>query len=181
MKEFSSVWKSSTKPAKQRKYRFKAPLHIRGRFLNAHLSKELRQKYHARAARVRLNDRVRIMRGQFKRQEGKIEEVDLKKSVIYVSKIEHTKRDGTKARYPLQPSNVMIVELNTDDKRRFEAKEKPTAEKKAGQKAPKPSAKPAEKTFAEKASVAVQKKTAEKKTVGNQQSIQNKGTRSEKK
>jgi large subunit ribosomal protein L24 len=120
-KDFSKSWKSSKKPNKQRKFRFNAPLHIKGKFLNAHLSKELRQKYKTRALRLRLGDKVKIMRGQFKKQEGKIEEVDIKKSVVYVSKVEHTKRDGTKARYPIQPSNVMIVEINTDDKRRFKS------------------------------------------------------------
>lgn len=123
MKKFSKTWNSSKKPNKQRKFRFNAPLHIRGEFLNVHLSEELRKKYNLRAVRIRVGDKVKILRGQFKRQEGKVEEVDVKKSVIYISKIEHVKRDGTKARYPIQPSNVMIVELNTDDKKRFKKRE----------------------------------------------------------
>jgi len=125
MKRFSRAWVSSKKPNKQRKYRFNAPLHIRGEFLNAHLSKELRQKYNIRALRVRVGDKVRIMRGQFKKQEGKIEEVNVKKLKVYISKIEHVKRDGTKARYPIEPSNLMLVELNTDDKERLTSLKKP--------------------------------------------------------
>lgn len=117
--KFSSSWNSSIKPNKQRKFRFNAPLHTRGKFLNAHLSKELRKKYNMRSVRLRTGDKVRILRGQFKKQEGKIEEVNVKKSLIYVSKSEHTKRDGTKARYPIQPSNVMVIEINSDDKKRF--------------------------------------------------------------
>lgn len=129
-KLYSSSWISSTKPNKQRKYRFNAPLHIKGSFLNVHLSKELKQKYGIRALRVRVGDRVRIMRGQFKKQEGKVEDVDLKKTHIFVAKVEHTKRDGTKARHPIDPSNLLIVELNTDDKNRFTKKDaKPKAEK----------------------------------------------------
>jgi len=124
MKTFSRAWISSKKPNKQRKYRFNAPLHIRGDFLNAHLSKELRQKYNIRALRVRVGDKVRIMRGQFKKQEGKIEEVNLKKLKVYISKVEHIKRDGTKARYPIQPSNLLLVELNTDDKLRLTSQKK---------------------------------------------------------
>jgi large subunit ribosomal protein L24 len=118
MKEFSKKWISSKKPNKQRKYRYNAPLHLRGSFLNVHLSKELRQKYSIRALRVRVGDKVRIMRGQFKKTEGKVEEVDMKKLKIYIAKTEHVKRDGTKARYPIEPSNLLIVELNTDDKER---------------------------------------------------------------
>jgi hypothetical protein len=29
------------------------------------------------------------------------------------------KRDGTKARYPIEPSNLLLVELNIDDKNRL--------------------------------------------------------------
>ena len=119
MKTFSKSWISSKKPNKQRKYRFNAPLNIQGSFLNVHLSKELRAKYGTRSLRVRTGDKVRIMRGQFKKQEGKVEEVDMKKLKVYLSKVEHVKRDGTKARYPIQPSNLLLVELNVDDKKRL--------------------------------------------------------------
>jgi len=118
MKIFSPTWKSSSKPNKQRKYRFNAPLHIKGSFLNTHLSKELRTKYGIRALRLRVGDKVRIMRGQFKKQEGKIEEIDVRKTQVYVAKIEHTKKDGSKARYPIDPSNLLIIEITTDDKKR---------------------------------------------------------------
>jgi large subunit ribosomal protein L24 len=119
MKRFSKSWISSKKPNKQRKYRFNAPLNIRGSFLNAHLSKELHEKYGIRALRVRVGDKVRIMRGQFKKQEGKVEEVNVKHLKVYIAKIEHVKRDGSKARYPIEPSNLLLVELNTDDKKRL--------------------------------------------------------------
>ncbi len=120
MKTFSLNWNSSTKPNKQRKYRFNAPLHRKGAFLHAHLSKELRAKYGLRALRLRAGDKVRIMRGQYRKQEGKVEEIDVKNGQIFISKIEHTKKDGSKARHPLEPSNLLIVELNTDDKKRME-------------------------------------------------------------
>ena len=128
-KDFSTSWISSKKPNKQRKYRFNAPLHIKGTFLNVHLSKDLRQKYNLRSIRVRVGDKVKILRGQFKKQEAKVEEVNVKKTEIFLSKIEHTKRDGTKARHPVDPSNLMIIELNTDDKKRFATVKKPEAKK----------------------------------------------------
>ena len=40
-KIFSKHWKSSKQPRKQRKYRAKAPLHIKRKLLNVNLSKEL--------------------------------------------------------------------------------------------------------------------------------------------
>jgi large subunit ribosomal protein L24 len=130
MKTFSKSWVSSKKPNKQRKYAYNAPFHLRGDLLNVHLSKELRTKYSIRAIRVRVGDKVKIMRGQFKALEGKVEEVSLKNLRVYIAKAEHVKRDGTKARYPIHPSNLLLVELNTDDKRRFDnSSAKPKAEK----------------------------------------------------
>ena len=58
------------------------------------------------------------MRGQFKNKTGKIEEVSVKKTLVYVSGIEIAKRDGTKARYPINPSNLSITNVNMDDKMR---------------------------------------------------------------
>ena len=115
-KAFSSEWKSSKQPRKQRKYRSNAPLHVKQKFLHAHLSKELRKKYSKRSIALRKGDNVKVMRGQFKDKTGKVDEVSVKKTQVYVNGIEFIKRDGTKARYPLQPSNLMITELNMDDK-----------------------------------------------------------------
>jgi len=160
-KTFSKKWNSSTKPNKQRKFRFKAPLHIKGNFLNAHLSKELKAKYNTRSVRLRVGDRVKVMRGQFKKQEGKVEEVNVTKSVVFISKIEHVKRDGTKARHPLQPSNVMIIELNTEDKKRFKDKTQKQPQKVAGVAPVKKTEKTTEKKTVKPK---VQKKKAVKKT-----------------
>ena len=67
---------------------------------------------------VRKGDSVKVMRGQFKNKTGKVDEASVKKTQVYVSGIEFVKRDGTKSRYPLQPSNLMLTELNMDDKLR---------------------------------------------------------------
>jgi len=118
MKSFSRSWKSSGLPRKQRKYRYKAPLHLRSKMLGSHLSKDLRQKYGRRAMRVRKGDRVRVMVGQFRKKEGKVTRVDTKKQKIYIENVEVAKKDGSKAFYPVNASNVMIIELNMDDKKR---------------------------------------------------------------
>ena len=112
------MWKKSKKPAKQRKYRYNAPLHIKQKFVHAHLSKELRKKYGKRSIGLRKGDKVKVMRGQFKKHAGKVDIVDLKKGKIYLTGIEISKKDGTKATCPIEPSNLMITELNTDDKMR---------------------------------------------------------------
>jgi large subunit ribosomal protein L24 len=116
--KFSNLWVKSKQPRKQRKYRHNAPLHIKQKFVSAHLSKELRKKHNKRSINLRKGDGVKIMRGQFKNKTGKIEEISLKKTSVYVSGIEVVKRDGTKSRYPIHPSNLMVTELDMDDKMR---------------------------------------------------------------
>ena len=118
MKKFSTAWKSSTKQKKQRKYRSNATLHIKQKFVHSHLSKDLRKKYDKRSVGLRKGDKVKVMRGQFKKHEGKVERVDLRSTRIFVSGVESTKKDGTKILLALNPSNLMVTELNLDDKLR---------------------------------------------------------------
>lgn len=116
----ATAWKSSTQPRKQRKYRHNAPLHTKGTFLAANLAKELRDKYGVRSLRIRAGDKVRVMRGQHKGREGKVESIDVKDGKIFVSKIELVKKDGaTKVPTALTASNLRIVELDTSDKKRM--------------------------------------------------------------
>ena len=122
-KSFSTHWKSSRQPRKQRKYMYNAPLHIRQKFMGAHLSQELRKKHGRRAISVRAGDEVKVMRGQFKGKKAKVERVDMKNCKVYLSKIEIIKKDGTKTTYPLNPSNLMITDMSTDDKKRIKKKE----------------------------------------------------------
>jgi large subunit ribosomal protein L24 len=116
--EWSKNWKESIQPRKQRKYRFNAPLHIARNFLAAHLSKDLRKKYGIRAVIARKGDKVKIMRGQFKNKIGTIEDVSITFQKIAVEGATFNARDGKKKPYPIHPSNLMIVELNLDDKKR---------------------------------------------------------------
>jgi len=121
-KKFSTKWKRSRQPRKQRKYKYNAPIHIRGNFLNAHLSEELAKKHGLKTIRVRVGDKVKVMRGKFKGREGKIELVDLKKSKVAITGIDISKRDGSKSKPLIHASNLLITELNLDDKRRLKKK-----------------------------------------------------------
>ena len=118
MKKFSSAWKSSKKPRKQRKYRLSAPLHIKQKFVHVHLSKDLRKKYGKRSIGLKKGDKVKILHGSFRKHEGKVEMIEMKKTRVLVSGVELTKKDGTKKLLPLHPSNLIITELNLDDKLR---------------------------------------------------------------
>ena len=119
-KDFSKSWKKSKQPRKQRKYQANAPSHIKGKMLQSHLSKELRQKHGKRAIRVKKGDKVKVMIGSFRGKIGVVEKVDTKNSKVFINKVEFTKKDGAKTMYPIHTSNVMITELNLDDKRRKE-------------------------------------------------------------
>jgi len=118
-KKFSREWIRSKQPRKQRKYNYNAPLHIKGKFMAAHLSKDLMKKYNRRSIRVRKGEKVILLRGQFKKKKGNVERVDLKKSKVYISGVEMIKKDGTKVFYPIHPSNLVVTELNLDDKKRI--------------------------------------------------------------
>ena len=118
-KKFSTTWKASKQPRKQRKYRAKAPLHIKRKLLSVNLSKELRKKYGKRNLVIRKGDSVLIKKGKFKGSKGKILEVKTRFEKIYVDGMNVKKSDGSKVNVPLKASNLQIIELNLDDGRRL--------------------------------------------------------------
>lgn len=116
---FSTKWISSTQVRKQRKYRYNAPLHIKSKFMGAKLHKTLREKYSVKSLPIVKGDKVKIMRGDFKGKEAVVENVDKKESRLYLEKITVSRRDGSEVPVGFEPSNVMIVSLNLDDKKRI--------------------------------------------------------------
>ena len=106
----------TSKPSKQRKKLYTAPLHVRSKILSAPLSPDLREKYGFRSLPIRVGDKVQILRGDHKGFEGKVLKVDRKKYRISVEGITREKVDGTTINVPIHPSKVMITELNLDDK-----------------------------------------------------------------
>ena len=117
-RKFSSSWKASKLPRKQRKYRANAPLHTKHKFLSANLSKPLRQKYAKRSLPLRKGDEVLIMRGSFKKKKAKVVSVSLKKSTVSLEGIQRAKKDGTKVPVVFSPRALQIYSLNLEDKER---------------------------------------------------------------
>lgn len=117
-KQFSNKWKASSQPRKKRKYSAKAPKHIKIKFMGTNLSKELRKKYGKRNVIVRKGDRVKIMRGEFKKKDGKVTGIFVSNGKITVEGIQRKKIDGSKVDIKINPSNVQVIELNLDDKNR---------------------------------------------------------------
>lgn len=139
--KFSTAWKASKQPRKQRKYRANAPLHLKRKFLNVNLSKELRKKIGKRSIQIKKGDKVKIMRGKFKGKQGKVLEVSVKYSKVYVEGAQVTKQDNSKANVKLQPSNLQIIEMTdrgkkvkTETKKETKEVKKETKKEKTGEK-----------------------------------------------
>jgi large subunit ribosomal protein L24 len=116
--QFSKTWKASVKPGKQRKYAYNAPYHVRHRMMSAHLSPELRKVHGKRNLPVRKGDVIKVLRGSFRKQIGKVNSVNMLKMAVLVDGVDSSRRDGTKVFVPIKVSNVMITELNKSDQRR---------------------------------------------------------------
>jgi len=117
---FSSSWQSSVQTRKQRKFRAKAPLHLKHRFLSANLSKELRKKHGKRSLPLRKGDEVLVMRGSFAKKQAKIASVNLKKGLVTLEGIQRSKREGSKVSVPFNPRALQIKTLFLDDKHRLD-------------------------------------------------------------
>ncbi len=122
--KFSKAWRGSKQPRKQRKFVAEAPLHIKKDQLSVHLSPALRKDYGKRSVLVRKGDKVKILRGNYKGKEGKIDKVSYRDCFVHVTNITYPKNDGSNSFYPLDPSNLMITELDLSDNRRKKSLER---------------------------------------------------------
>jgi large subunit ribosomal protein L24 len=123
-RKFSRSWVSSTQLRKQRKFRLNAPLHVRQKLMGCRLEKKLAESLKSRSLPVRKGDRVMIMRGSFKKLPGEVTEVNLKKLAVYVDCAKRKKSSGQEISVPIDPSNLMIIEIRKDDKKRQKAIER---------------------------------------------------------
>jgi large subunit ribosomal protein L24 len=114
----------SSKARKQRKFLYTAPLHVRRKLIAGHLSKELREKYTRRSMPLRKGDEVEIMRGKFKKRTGRIARINTESFKVYIDGIMVKRTDGTERQAPIHPSNIKIVRLNLDDKKRLKVLER---------------------------------------------------------
>jgi large subunit ribosomal protein L24 len=121
---YSPQWVASVQPRKQRKFRANAPLHKKHKFLSAHLSSSLQEKYDKRSLPLRKGDEVLVMRGSFKKKKAKISSVNLKQGFAYLEGMQRTKKDGTKVNVPFSPSALLIQVLASDDKLRISSSKK---------------------------------------------------------
>ena len=117
-KEFSKHWKASKKPRKQKKYIYNIPRNLAKKIFSVNLSKELRKKYAKRNIPLRKDDKVKVMNGKFQGRVEKVTRVLISDHKVYLENIYNVRKDGTKTLYPLHPSNLQIVDLSMEDKKR---------------------------------------------------------------
>jgi|SRR3989338_6564259 len=124
----------SSKPKKQRKQHYTMPLHVQQKSFASHLSKELRKELGRRTLEIRKGDKVKVMRGKHKGKSGKVVDVNRKKMQVFIEKITVKKTNGREVGIPLRPSNLLLIEVSREDKKRLNVKPAKEAVKKEAKK-----------------------------------------------
>jgi large subunit ribosomal protein L24 len=91
------------------------PKHQRDKMIGAVLEDSLREQYGRKNIRVVKGDSVRVMRGEYKGVEGKVEKVNTDHATFHIEGIQREKIRGGQVKVPIHSSNVMIISLNLDD------------------------------------------------------------------
>ena len=108
----------SSKPRKQRYFRFNAPMHLRQHFLHANVDKELRAKLGMKQRTVQISrgDTVKVMSGGKKKTTGTVTKVNLRTGRIFIDSLMRKNARGKEHSIGINASNVCITALNLGDK-----------------------------------------------------------------
>jgi large subunit ribosomal protein L24 len=91
------------------------PKHQRDKMVGAVLDDSLRKQFGRKNIRVVKGDSVRVMRGEYKGVEGKVEKVNTEHATFHIEGIQREKIRGGQVKVPIHSSNVMVISLNLDD------------------------------------------------------------------
>jgi large subunit ribosomal protein L24 len=89
--------------------------HQRDKMVGAVLEESLRKQYGRKNIRVVKGDSIRVMRGEYKGVEGKVEKVNTEHATLHIEGIQREKIRGGQVKVPIHSSNVMVISLNLDD------------------------------------------------------------------
>lgn len=92
--------------------------HILDKHIRSPLSENLRKEYNKRNARVVTGDTVKVLRGEYKNVEGKVEKVKTGRSTLFIEGIQREASKGGKVKVQIHSSNVIITSFNLHDKNR---------------------------------------------------------------
>jgi large subunit ribosomal protein L24 len=94
------------------------PKHKRDKIVGAVLEDGLRKQYGKKRIRVTKGDSVKVIRGEYKGVEGKVDKVDTQHATFHIEGIQREKIRGGQVKVPIHSSKVMVIALNLDDKYR---------------------------------------------------------------
>lgn len=84
----------------------------------SNLSDDLKKQYNKRSTGVVKGDTVKIVRGEYKGVEGKVEKINTEKGKLSIEGVQREKIKGGNVKVLIHASNVIISSLNMDDKYR---------------------------------------------------------------
>jgi large subunit ribosomal protein L24 len=97
-----------------------------GSLVCSNLADNLKKQYNKKSTSVVKGDTVRIMRGEYKGVEGKVEKINANKGKLSIEGVQREKIKGGQVKVLIHASNVKISSLNMDDsyrKNKLENKE----------------------------------------------------------
>jgi len=94
------------------------PKHKRDKMVGGVLEDSLRNQYQRNGVRVIKGDSVRVIRGEYKGVEGKVDKVDTQHATFHIEGIQRDKIRGGQVKIPIHSSNVIVIALNLEDKHR---------------------------------------------------------------
>ncbi len=84
----------------------------------SNLSNNLKKEYNRKSLRIVKGDSVKIMRGEYKGVEGKVEKLNTVKGRLSIEGVQREKIKGGQVKVQIHASNVRIMSLHLDDKYR---------------------------------------------------------------
>jgi large subunit ribosomal protein L24 len=84
----------------------------------SNLSNNLKKEYSTKSLRIVKGDSVKIMRGEYKGVEGKVEKLNTLKGRLSIEGVQREKIKGGQVKVQIHASNVRITSLHLDDKYR---------------------------------------------------------------
>jgi len=110
------------KPTKMRNAQmYRAQHSARSLQAASRLSADLQKKYGRRSVRVVKGDTVRIIRGEYTNIPGKVIRVETSSGGVAIEGVKSEKKKGDKFDILIHASNMIVTDLNTEDKWRMRA------------------------------------------------------------
>ncbi|VFJ15487.1 50S ribosomal protein L24 [Candidatus Nitrosocosmicus franklandus] len=86
--------------------------------ISANLSNNLRKDYGRKSVGIVKGDSVKIMRGEYKGVEGKVEKIHIHRGRLSIEGVQREKIKGGQVKVQIHASNVQITSLHLDDEKR---------------------------------------------------------------